>query len=200
MLSGIILAGGKGTRMGGRNKALLTLNGKTLLEYQLAVMERVCEDILVVANDAAPFAGKTGACVRIVPDVFPERGPLGGMHSAFSHVRNEAVWVVGCDMPFLSAEAALTMSDIWENEHADAVIPSDGTMLHPLHGIYAKRTRFSLETSIMQNRLSIQKWLSSLNTVIVDFSARWSAAQLAPPFWTNVNTPEDYAQARNNIR
>lgn len=195
MLSGVILAGGKGTRMGGRNKALLTVGGLTLIERQLAAMERLCPDIVIVANDPAPLANVIGGRCRIVADVHPGCGPLGGMHAAFPHCRHEAVWVVGCDMPFLSGRAALRMLGIWEKEAADAVVPTDGAMLHPLHGIYAKRVHFSLAESIRHNRLGVQQWLGTLRTVTVDFGADESCFWRQLPFWTNVNTPEELAAA-----
>lgn len=195
MLSGVILAGGKGTRMGGRNKALLTVNGIALLERQLAVMERICPDIVIAANEAETLERIVGSRYRIVPDIYPDCGPIGGMHAAFLQCANEAIWVVGCDMPFPSDRAALYMLDIWKREAADAVVPADGAFVHPLHGIYAKRTRAELAACIRENRLGVQRWLSTLHTVTVDFERmEWDHGRL-PPFWTNINTPEEYAEA-----
>lgn len=192
MLSGVILAGGKGARMGGRNKALLKVNGVYLIERQLKVMERLCRDLIIVANDAEAITAAIGRHVRIVPDIYPGSGPLGGMHAAFPLCRQEAVWVVGCDMPFLSGEAAWKLLDVQEREQADAVIPTDGEDVHPLHGVYAKRTRDSLEACLREGRLGVQRWLHTLHTVYVDFAQTGAEAAAGPPFWTNVNTPQDY--------
>lgn len=220
MLSGVILAGGKGTRMGGRNKALLQLDGKSLLERQLAVMQRICTDIVIVANDPeairpviqsrTPFA--SGCDIQIVPDLYLECGPLGGMHAALPHCRNDAAWIVGCDMPFLNEQAAQYMVAIWQKQQADVVIPADGSMHHPLHGIYAKRIYAAVEEMLEHKQYRIQRLLSGLHTITIDFSsnehslafAKYCSTNMAstessplwndsPPFWTNVNTPDDYA-------
>lgn len=195
MLSGVILAGGKGTRMGGLSKALLTVGGSALIERQLAVMERVCGDIVIAANDAGQLAALVGGRCPIVPDVYPECGPLAGMHAAFPRCAQDAIWVVGCDMPFLSGRAALDMLDVWRRERADAVVPADAeSRLHPLHGIFARRTHASLAGFLRRQRLGVQQWLASLHTVVFD-AASQAAAINQPPFWTNVNTPEEYEAA-----
>ncbi|MGD8190653.1 molybdenum cofactor guanylyltransferase [Brevibacillus ginsengisoli] len=203
MLSGVILAGGKGTRMGGRNKALLQLDGKPLLERQLAVMQRICSDIVIVANDPeairpviqsrTPFASDCD--IQIVPDLYLECGPLGGIHAALPHCRNEAAWLVGCDMPFISEQAAQYMFAIWQKQQADVVIPADGEMLHPLHGIYAKHIHATVEEMLQMKQYRIQRLLSGLHTITIDFSGNEHSLSNSPPFWTNINTPDDYASA-----
>lgn len=135
MLSGVILAGGANRRMNGELKALLPFGGKPLIVRQIDCMREICNELIVVTNDPKPFLNMVDRSVRIITDFFEGRGPLGGMHAALSLAKHDSVWVVGCDMPFLSSKAAQLLMQR-KLDGFEAVVPLVAGELYPLHGIY----------------------------------------------------------------
>jgi molybdopterin-guanine dinucleotide biosynthesis protein A len=135
MLSGIILAGGEGLRMGGENKSLLMLGNETLLERQIRIMRELCSEIIIVTNTPRSFLRRVDASVRIITDYMPGKGPLSGMHAGLTLSVNQNAWIVGCDMPFLSPKAARLML-LKKKKGIEAIIPWLQESMFPLHGIY----------------------------------------------------------------
>src|SRR5262245_18156394 len=95
-LTGFVLAGGKSTRMG-RDKAGLSLNGRTLLETALAAAHAVADQVFILG--AADLYGAFGPTIA---DIFPGCGPLGGIHAALSSTQTQLNLVLAVDTPFLS--------------------------------------------------------------------------------------------------
>src|SRR5215471_14228285 len=90
-----VLAGGKSTRMG-RDKAFLELGGKTLLRNALAFARAVASEVKIVGDP-----GKFGEFAPVVRDIYPDRGPLGGIHAALAESTGELNLMLGVDLPFL---------------------------------------------------------------------------------------------------
>src|SRR5437773_12522 len=101
-LSGAILVGGQSRRMG-TDKALLEFEGEPLVVRLARSLAAVCDEVLLVGGDPARFAGLL-LSVRCVPDGAQDAGPLGGILGALQAARHDACLVVGCDMPFVTAE------------------------------------------------------------------------------------------------
>ena len=106
-VTGVLLAGGNSSRMG-RNKALMTLAGRRLVDRVLAVLSSVLDDLLMVTGSPELYADLG---VRMVPDVVAGKGALGGIHSALHHAAAPHCLVVACDMPFLNAEFLRYIAD-----------------------------------------------------------------------------------------
>ncbi|WP_158602325.1 molybdenum cofactor guanylyltransferase [Cohnella endophytica] len=138
VITGAILAGGMNSVLAEGAKALLPLGGETLIERQVREMRKLCAEVIVVTNTPKLFFRTLDPSVRIITDFFPDCGPLGGIHSALYLARNSTVWIAGCDMPFLSSEAAKWLAGN-RTSAADAVIPIVHGQPAPLHGIYDKR-------------------------------------------------------------
>src|SRR5512138_2118572 len=100
--TGVLLAGGAATRMGGAPKGLLRVGGETLAARSVALLRRVFGRAMLVANDAAPYAALG---VPVVPDAVRGRGAPGGLHAALAAAETPWVFVAACDMPFLDARA-----------------------------------------------------------------------------------------------
>ncbi|CAN7256883.1 molybdenum cofactor guanylyltransferase [Paenibacillus sp. LjRoot153] len=135
MLSGVILAGGANRRMNGELTALLPFGGKPLIVRQIDCMREICDELIIVTNDPKPYLNKVDRSVRIITDFFAGHGPLGGMHAALSLAIHTSVWVVGCDMPFISSKAAQLLMQR-KLDGFEAVVPLVASELYPLHGIY----------------------------------------------------------------
>ena len=131
-----ILGGGKGKRLGGVPKGLITLQGRTILEIQLGLLPSFAE-ALFIANDASPYATLLAAHpqVRVVPDVIPGKGAPGGVHAALAAARSEWVVTLACDMPFVTSKVIqLLLSE--RAPDVDVVAFQAGGRLQPLLAAY----------------------------------------------------------------
>jgi molybdopterin-guanine dinucleotide biosynthesis protein A len=96
-ITGIILAGGQGRRMG-MEKGLVSLGGKPMITFPLKVLSELCDEILISANTADyDYLGHP-----VIPDLVSNAGPMAGIWSCLLHSKNEINLVAGCDMPFLT--------------------------------------------------------------------------------------------------
>ena len=117
--TGVILAGGRATRFGGRPKGLETVGGARMIDRVASALATVCDARLLVAN--APDADAWLPGVRVVADVHPDMGALGGLHAALAHART-AVLVVAWDMPHVTPALLAALRDIGASG-ARAVLP-----------------------------------------------------------------------------
>lgn len=164
-LSAAVLAGGQSSRMG-TDKALLTIDGATVLERIIRVLERVSTDVFV--------AGDRPAYRRFGVPVYPDRqhgsGPLAGLETSLLHARYDRVLVVGCDMPFLNVELLDAMSTATFDE--DALVPvriiNGSRRREPLHAFYRKQCLPTVRQSLGEGRRSLQQLLQTLNVVELD--------------------------------
>lgn len=199
MITGVILAGGQGRRMGGRMKALLPIGDVPILSIQLREMAKLCKRVLIVTSaqdQLRPYlTGEADVEVRMIEDLYGQTGPLGGIHAASSALDDGLMWVTGCDMPFLSAAAARAMCSKFSLEAGcDAVVPVLGGRTHPLHGIYAAHIGRSAENLLKAGEYRLMSLLDRI---------RWQAADdafflergIPLNFAVNLNTPEDYEAA-----
>ncbi len=169
-----INAGGKAERLGGVAKGLLRIGGQTVLE-RLLTLRGLARDVLLVANDAAPYASYG---LRAVADAVPGKGAPGGVVTALLEAATPWVLVVACDMPFVTAAAARALLD-QAGEGVDAVVYERGGRLEPLVGVYraslgaAWRDRLAADPSLQALVASVrlkrcapadERALDSLNT------------------------------------
>ena len=154
----VILAGGASRRMG-TCKALLEINGETMLARilrQLSGFERV----LLSTGDPTLAEGLSVECTA---DRYPGMGPLAGLHAAFCAVDSEALLVLPCDLPFFTEQAADYLLDHMP-EDVDALVCVDSTgRIHPLCGIYRRSVLPALETRLKGGELRVMSFLYSLN-------------------------------------
>src|SRR5882672_4544480 len=117
-----ILAGGKATRMGGRLKAFLTLEGRRIIDRQLDVLTALFSEIYISANDPEPYFGFD---LPVIPDAVQGAGPLGGILAVLEAAKAARVFVIACDMPFIVPDAVRLVAN-----H-----PDDGAIIVPVvHG------------------------------------------------------------------
>jgi len=150
----IILAGGKSTRLG-RNKVFEIIGQKSLLERAVSCLSSFKSEIIVVKAKDSSLPELTGYPeLRIVTDVYPGKGSLGGIYTGLVASKAFYNMVVACDMPFLNLDLLRYMIDL--AREYDVVIPKvDDEILEPLHAVYSGNCIPPLEFLIKQNRLSI---------------------------------------------
>jgi molybdenum cofactor guanylyltransferase len=189
-VEGFILVGGASSRMGA-DKAGLRLGGRSFVERIAGALQSVTENIrLVGAVDEAARHG-----LPVVGDVYRRWGALGGLHAALAHARAPWAAVVACDLPFVTGELFMRLASLREN--FDAVVPVQPCgRPQPLCALYRRETCAARAAELIAaGERRPRRLLEQIET-------RWVATEelaglrRAALFFTNVNTPEDFAQAR----
>lgn len=195
MFTGVILAGGENRRMNGKMKALLSLDGEIIIQRQIREMKLVCQELIVVTNKQEFFTTIENID-RVVTDIIPGRGPLSGMHAAFSLANYTDIWVVACDMPFVSHKAAQILRAQREQLDCDAVIPFIQDKLQPLHGVYRKSVVPEIEKTLATKEYKVGLFLDRIewHRITADY---FITNGIDLSFVTNVNTPTEYQSLLN---
>ena len=190
-VTGVIQAGGKNIRMGGRPKALIELGGRRIIDRVADVLRAVTDDVLIVTNTPEPYASLD---LPMVPDVFPDHGSLGGIYSGLRAASGDAAFTVACDMPFLMAEVARLVVE--RADRADVVVPVAGGRPEPLHACYAKACLGPMESRLRQGRLKITGFFDEVRVLEID-EAEVSRFRAPDVIFMNVNTPDELERARD---
>jgi len=191
--SAAILAGGQATRLGGRDKSALVVDGVTMLDRQLAALAPLTDDVMIVGQ-AATRGPERAAPHQIEPrrisDIVPGCGPLGGLHAALIAARGDALALVACDMPYLtSAFIAYLLSLAGD---ADVVVPQSERGYHPLCAVYTRACLEPVAARLADRRLRMRELVDSLRTRVVPVE---EIRRFGDPdrLLANVNTPAEYA-------
>src|SRR5437764_6422593 len=175
MYSAAILAGGKATRYGGRDKSALVVDGRTILESQIAMLSPLTDDLLII---------------RAADDVVPGCGPLGGLHAALTKMRGTAAFVIACDMPFVTAPVVAYLVAL--ADCADIVVPKTARGYHPLCAVYTRACLNVVGRQLAERRLKMIDLFPDLRTRIVTAEELGRFGE-CDRLLANVNTPVEYA-------
>ncbi|MGB9696515.1 MAG: molybdenum cofactor guanylyltransferase [Ignavibacteria bacterium] len=185
-ISGIILAGGKSSRMG-VNKAFLYIDGEMIISRVVKMMNLLFKNLMIITNTLQEyeFLG-----LPVFEDIYKEKGPLGGIHSGLTHSKTENNFVLSCDMPFMTIE----MIDYIINykTQSPVVFCKAAGYMQPLAGVYSRSIipqmeRFFLDRSITDN--SFHQFLKEVDSEIINPE---SLPFYDDKIFYNVNCPEDY--------
>jgi molybdopterin-guanine dinucleotide biosynthesis protein A len=191
-VTGVLLAGGKSRRMG-EDKRYLVVGEQTLLERGLVVLRSIFQEVLVViAQDSPPL----DVAARVVRDLVPDCGSLGGLYTGLTQATAPCIFVVACDMPFL--DQAVIAQFTSRRATADIVMAKLAGRLHPMHALYGKRCLPALEQMIRARQLKIQEMVSHAS-LRVRYVTEADLLTLDPSgrSFQNVNTPADLEVARS---
>lgn len=189
----IILAGGKSTRLG-YDKAFTVLNKQSLIEGTLDCLSQISRTILVViSQDQLDLIKSAGLKSKIVVDIYPGGGPLGGIYTGLINSTTDYNLVVGCDMPFLNI--ALLRYLFGLSPSYDAVVPKIDKNIEPLHAIYSKNCISYIELLLTENKLQISRLFNSVKTryVTIDEIVKYDPKCISI---FNVNTQADLIEAK----
>lgn len=152
-MTGAILAGGLSRRMG-FNKAFIKLGGETVIERSVRLFKDLFDETMVVTSEAVPYELLS---TRVVTDIYPGAGSLGGIYTALFHSPGEYVFVAACDMPGLDPKAISAVLNAQKTSKGrfDAFIPFINERYHPMHAIYSKRCMKPMEAMIKEGDLRI---------------------------------------------
>ena len=188
-MTGIVLAGGRSSRMG-RDKSVLPWHNSDLVQTVIGKVGQVCEDIVLVSNQPRNVPHR----VRVVGDIMPGMGPLGGIHAGLTHAKHPLAFVTACDMPYIAPEA---ISFLFQQagEEWDVVIPTDGDQFEPMFAVYRKTCIPAIEALLTENRRRIVGFFPLVRVKKIDVSCLRQFDQELTMF-TNINTAEEYERAR----
>lgn len=184
MITGVILAGGRATRMGGEDKGLIKVNNKYLIEYVIHSLRPQVSQLLINANRNLSQYAKLSACPIIADNFDNFQGPLAGMATTLAAAQTDYVLFVPCDAPLLSSQLAARLYDHLMQTQADASVAYDGNRLQPTFCLLKRDLLNNLLKFLKTEKRSIHGFLKQQNFVSVD------CADIAESF-LNVNTPED---------
>jgi molybdopterin-guanine dinucleotide biosynthesis protein A len=184
-VSAAILAGGLATRFGGREKGALVVDGRTILDRQLAMLSTITDDVMIVGGRTpAPGPG------RAIADIVPGCGPLGGLHAALTAGRGSAVLLVACDMPFVSSSFAAYLVSLASD--ADIVVPRTERGYHPLCAVYTGACIEAVAARLADRRLRLRELVDDMRTRVVP-SEEIDRFGDRHRLLANVNTPAELA-------
>jgi molybdenum cofactor guanylyltransferase len=186
--TGVLVAGGAASRLGGIPKGLLRVSGEPIAARTLRLFGELFARSLIVANDAAPYAGFG---VPVVPDVIAGKGAPGGLHAALRASTTPWVFTAACDMPFLASDPVAWLADRRSGVPAVAVIW--GGRLEPLHAFWSRDCLPVLEEALRTGDPSMWALATSVGARFVG-EQEWREVDPDGRAFANVNTPADAAR------
>ena len=182
--SWVILAGGQASRMGGKDKGLVELNGRPLIQYVFDNLSTQTQSITINANRNLELYGQFAP---VVQDIFPNfPGPLGGIHAGLKNAETDWVGFVPCDSPQINNDLVERFCQQVEPD-SDILVAHDGEYKQPVFTLFHKRVLPKLEAFLERGDRKIILLYKECKTSYVDFSD-------SPNCFVNLNTPEELTQ------
>jgi len=188
-VTGFVLAGGKSSRMGS-NKALLTLQGATLLQRTHQLLQSVCERVFILGQ--RKLYGDFGECIE---DVYPDCGPLGGIHAALLNSPTEFNLITAVDTPFLTLEFLGHIVERARESQAVVTTPCLGGHDQPLCSVYSREFLSIAEAALKTGNYKIVPLFPKDRTLTIS-EAELAEFGTTQEIFDNLNTPEDMERAR----
>ena len=180
LVTGVILAGGRGTRMGTVDKGLKILRGKPMVRWVAERFAPQVDELLINANQNIEAYASLGH--RVIPDeIAGFAGPLAGLHRGLSEAAHDLVATAPCDSPFLPRDLIARLRGALERENAELAVAKTGDQPHPVFCLCRRRVMPGLTEFLSSGGRKIDAWYARLKTVEVAFDDQ-------PDAFSNVNT------------
>lgn len=186
-VTGVLLAGGKSTRMG-YDKLNLEVSGQTVFSKSLDLLQQLFSRVIIAGN--RPELALPG--IPAIPDIYPGSA-LGGLYTGLKYAGTDWVFVTPCDMPYPDSHIVDLLFSM--NEGADAVVPQTPGGYEPVFAFYHKRCLHVFEDALKRGRKSIFALYPQLNVRFLEWQnmpAGWEKSML------NINTPEDLEKIKKD--
>jgi molybdopterin-guanine dinucleotide biosynthesis protein A len=184
-VTGIVLAGGQGSRMGGVDKGLQQFRGKAMVAHAIERFAPQVDELLVNANRNLEAYGAFGHRV-IADEIAGFAGPLAGFERGLAHARGDLVATVPCDSPFLPLDLVARLRKALELEGAQLAVARTGGQPHPVFCLMRRDVHASLAAFLGSGQRKIDRWYEALAVVEVLFDDEAEA-------FLNINSREDLA-------
>lgn len=182
-ITGVVLAGGLGRRMGGVDKGLQLLNGRPLVRYVINRLAPQVDELLINANQNGERYASFGH--RVVPDQIPDfAGPLAGLHAALSAAAYPLVATAPCDSPFLPADLVFRLFSALTTSDADLAVARTFDQPHPVFCLCRRTVLPHLSEFLAAGGRKFEHWYATLKAVEVAFDDEADA-------FANINTRDD---------
>ncbi len=190
-ITGLLLAGGQASRMGGIDKGLVDLAGRPLIEWVLAAMAPQTADIIINANRSQTEYAAYGHTV-IADSVAGYCGPLAGIAAGLAACNSDYLATCPCDSPLVPTDLVRRLYDGLQAEQAEIAVAHNGERLQPVFALLTHTLLDSLRAYLEEGGRKIDRWYAQHQMVVVDFSDR-------PEAFLNINTPEDVATLTDRL-
>ncbi|MFQ5938346.1 MAG: molybdenum cofactor guanylyltransferase MobA [Acidiferrobacterales bacterium] len=182
-ITGVVLAGGRGRRMGGVDKGLIPLNGKPMIAHAIGALRPQVEALIINAN--RNLDSYTAFGHQVVPDMVGDYfGPLAGMASAMEVAVTQYVLTVPCDSPLVPWDLGQRLYDRLVSEDAEISVAHDGERMHPVFTLLQRSLLPSLRGYLEAGERKIDRWFEKHRLAITYFND-------VPETFLNVNSPEE---------
>jgi molybdopterin-guanine dinucleotide biosynthesis protein A len=191
-MTSIILAGGKSSRLG-RSKLLETIEGKSLIQQVVDRLATLSTEIIIATAHGEAIPCSSTVRIKTVADIYPGKGPLGGIHSGLTASSSPRAIVVSCDTPFLSVSLLKYMTQICPA--FDIVVPRIKNEVEPLCAVYSKNCLAPIQELLERDERQIRKLFSMVKVEYVeeDEINRFDPEHLS---FFNINSQADLDKAR----
>ncbi len=191
-VTGVVLAGGRARRMGGRDKGLIELNGRPMVTYIIEGLRPQVDDLLINANRNLDEYAGLGA--GVIPDTLGGyAGPLAGMASALGAARTPLVLVVPCDSPIVPPDLGERLYRSLVEARAELSVAHDGVRLQPVFALLRRELLDSLTGFLASGKRKIDEWYAQHEMALCDLADR-------PDLFLNINTPQDRLDLEERLR
>ena len=185
LITGVILAGGLGRRMGGVDKGLRALHGRPMVATVIDRFAPQVTELLINANQNAPVYAAFG--YRVIADVIGGyAGPLAGLHAALTAATHPLVATAPCDSPFLPLDVVSRLHTAMQAGSAQLAVAKTGDQPHPVFCLCERSLLPHLTGFLAAGGRKIDRWYASLNIVEVSFDDVTAA-------FSNINSPQELA-------
>jgi len=187
-ISAVILAGGRGKRMGGEDKGLVELNGEPLIRHVISAIAPQVAHLVINANRNQERYAAFGYPV-ISDSITGYQGPLAGFLAAMQAVSSDLLVSVPCDGPLLPTDLVERLVTTRNREGADIAVAHDGQRLQPVYALLSVRLLGSLQAYLDAGDRKIDRWYAQHRVAYADFSDE-------PQTFININTPQERDKLR----
>ena len=189
---GFVLAGGKSTRMG-KDKAFLEVEGRTLLTNALELARAVADEVKIVGNTA-----KFADFGTVVEDIYPGRGPLGGIHAALKSSETDLNLIIGVDLPLLEVRFLKYLIASAVQSGTVVTVPRVNVHYEPLCAMYRSEFVVPAEQALIAGHNKVDAVFTGLSIRMVE-DQELAQNGFASSMFRNVNTPEDWKRAQEEF-
>jgi molybdenum cofactor guanylyltransferase len=188
-VTGVVLAGGQGSRMGGVDKGLQPFLGRPMVAHAVERLAPQVDELLINANRNPEAYAELGHRV-IADEIEGFAGPLAGFERGLAHARGALVVTVPCDSPFLPADLVARLRSALERDNADLAVAKTGTQAHPVFCLMRRTLHASLRDFLAGGQRKIDRWYGAHKVVEVAFDDEAEA-------FRNINTLEELEQLKS---
>lgn len=190
-VTGIILAGGKSSRMG-EDKGLVLLNGKPMVQYIIEALEKVVSDIIIISNnDSYNTFG-----FPVHSDIIEDKGPVGGIYTGLHYSKTQLNFCISCDVPMISSDFILWL--LKRSGKSYITLPIYKGKVHQMIGVYSKHVLSNFKESAEKGHLKLSQVNYDMACEIIDIEKEY--ANFDELIFSNINTKNELRSITNESK